>query len=145
MRLLRLRKTERYEGSPEPRNRGPPGSREKLLKIEAEAKAPTKYTFTEAVERFTSERQNSGYAAKSTQRYKYSLQRLTKFLAGRSVTQLRGVTVEDLSAWKATWASSQHYFRIETPGHDISERVGGRGLEGVYARGAEQTRSISAR
>jgi integrase len=76
----------------------------KLLKMEAEAKAPTKYTVSDAVERFTSERQNSGYAPKSIQRYKYSLQRLTTFLAGKSVTQLRAVTVDDLSAWKATWA-----------------------------------------
>lgn len=75
----------------------------KLLKIMAEAKAPTKYTFADAVERFTSERQNSGYAPKSIARYKYSLQRLTTFLTGRNVTQLRAVTVEDLSAWKATW------------------------------------------
>jgi site-specific recombinase XerD len=71
--------------------------------MEAEAKAPTKYTFADAVERFTSERENSGYASKSIQRYKCSLQRLTTFLAGRNVTQLRAVTVEDLSAWKATW------------------------------------------
>ena len=75
----------------------------KLMEMEADAKAPTRYTVSEAMDRFTAERQNSGYAPKSVQRYRYSLQRLTTFLTGKGVTQLRAVTVDDLSEWKATW------------------------------------------
>jgi integrase len=74
-----------------------------LLKMEAEAKAPTKYTFVEAAERFSAERGNSGFAPKTMQRYRYSLERLAKFLAGKGVTQLRAITVDDLTDWKATW------------------------------------------
>ena len=73
--------------------------------MEAEAKAPTKYTVVDAVDRFISERKNSGYAPKSVERYQYSLNRLTSFLTGKSVTRLRAVTADDLSDWKATWAA----------------------------------------
>ena len=76
----------------------------KLLEMEAEAKAPVKFTVSEAVKRFTTELEGSGYAPKSVQRYKYSLKRLTDFLGGQGVTQLRCVTVDHLSAWKSTWS-----------------------------------------
>jgi integrase len=77
----------------------------KLLKMDADEKGPNKLTVADAVERFTADRENSGYAPKSIVRYKYSLQRLITFLAGNGVAQLRAVTVDDLSAWKATWAT----------------------------------------
>lgn len=76
---------------------------QKLLQMEAEAKAPVKYTVSEAVNRFTTELEGSGYAPKSVQRYKYRLKRLINFLSSRGVAQLRSVTIDDLSAWKATW------------------------------------------
>jgi integrase len=75
----------------------------RLLKIEAEAKAPFKYTLAEAVKKFLAERENSGHRPKSILRYQYSLERLTTFLAGKGVTQLRAVRVDDLSDWKAAW------------------------------------------
>jgi len=53
---------------------------QKLLEMEAEAKAPARYTVSEAVNRFVTELEGSGYAPKSAQRYKYSLKRLTDFL-----------------------------------------------------------------
>jgi len=53
---------------------------QKLLEMEAEAKAPARYTVSEAVNRFVTELEGSGYAPKSVQRYKYSLKRLTDFL-----------------------------------------------------------------
>jgi len=77
----------------------------KLLQIEAEAKAPFKYSVADAVKRFLAERENSGHQRKSILRYQYSLERLTTFLAGRGITQLRAVRVDDLSDWKATWSS----------------------------------------
>lgn len=76
----------------------------KLLRMDAEEKAPNKLTVAEAAERFAADRQNSGYAAKSILRYKYSLERLVTYLAGKGVAQLRAVTVDDLSGWKATWS-----------------------------------------
>ncbi len=78
----------------------------KLLQMEAEAKAPTKYTVAEAVQRFLKERQNSGFKAKSIQTYRYGLESMAGFLAGKGVTQLRHVTVDNLSDWKATWNGS---------------------------------------
>jgi integrase len=75
----------------------------KLLEMEANAKAPVRYTVSEAVCRFTTEMEGSGYAAKSVLRYKYSLNRLIEFLSTQGVTQLRSVTVDHLAAWKLTW------------------------------------------
>src|SRR5690242_17393123 len=65
----------------------------RLLKMEADAKAPNKYTFAEARDRFKTERENSGHKKKSVDRYLYDLNQLATFLAGRNVTQLRAVTV----------------------------------------------------
>jgi len=78
---------------------------QKLLQMEAESKSPIHYTVAEAVGRFLAERQNSGHQPKSIQRYKYSLQRLTIFLAGKGVSKLRAVTVDNLSDWKNTWSA----------------------------------------
>jgi integrase len=77
---------------------------QRLLKMEAEAKAPTNYTLAEAIERYLTERKNSGHKPKSIQRYQYSLNRLNTFTAGKGVTQLRKVSVDTLADWKATWS-----------------------------------------
>jgi site-specific recombinase XerD len=71
--------------------------------MEADAKAPTKYTVAEARDRFKADREASGHKKKSIDRYAYDLNQLATFLAGRNVTQLRAVSVDDLSDWKATW------------------------------------------
>ena len=67
---------------------------------------PANCTFAEAVDRYLAERANSGHKEKSIRRYRYSLNRLKVFIAGKSsggTLLLRHVTVDHLADWKATW------------------------------------------
>ena len=76
---------------------------QKLLKIQAEAKAPTQYTLADAVSRFEADRRASKHKLKTIQRYRYDLNQLITFLSGKGVVRLRKITTDDLSDWKNTW------------------------------------------